>query len=209
MMIPNESGENGASLPNGTKRALGFVNCVATSLTPEKRAMWNKDIQVALIGFILGVRPAVLMDFPLDNPDVVQTYLDAEGRNTFIHRNEMIVDRDAVQRRIDSDPEFAKTLGWQEGMSIDEWLSHANPGGNGQERGIIGFFLGFPKSAVAAYSNKQIGTAKGVNIPGPYGGRVLYFTTDEKLAEADDVNDLRQKSRAAFENAGLGRFFRS
>jgi len=75
-------------------------------------------------------------------------------------------------------------------------------------RSIIGFFLGYPRSAVNAYGNKQISEPRGVDIEGPNGGRAFYFTTDVQLAEADDVKALAERTRNAFDKAGLGQFFR-
>jgi len=217
-MEPGTPDRNREKLPDEARRAIGFVNKVFTSfdfdwrekakrMPAETFNQWRHDVTAACEAFWLGVKPAVLVE-NLKDPDAVQQYLDEAGRNAFVYRNTMIVDRDLVMQRIANELDFARELGWHDDMTVDDWLAQASPGGDGRQRSIIGFFLGYPRSAVNAYGNKQISEPRGVNIEGPNGGRAFYFTTDVHLAEADDVKALAEKTRAAFNNAGLGQFFR-
>lgn len=187
------------------RRAIGLVNCIAKSFPEEQKGALDKDTRAALLGFMIGVKPAVLMR-ELPDPGAVQHHLEAEGVNAFIYQNSMIVNRDAVLERVAEEPALAAEFGWAEGMTVDEWLARSNPSGNVKQRGIIGFFLGYPQSAILAYTGDGISDPKGVDIPGPYGGRLFYFATDAGLVDADDVTALAEKSRAAFERAGFGEF---
>ncbi len=216
-MEMRKSEENREGLSEQAKQAIGFVNVVFRSFDNDWQAkagwlpvdvynQWRNDVIAACESFWLGVKPAVLVD-DLKDTGEVQRYLDEAGRNAFVYKNTMIVDRDLVMQRIAAEPDFAKNLGWREDLTVDGWLALASPGGDGRQRSIIGFFLGYPESAVDAYGNRKIVEPQGVNIEGPNGGRSFYFTTDVTLTEADDVKALAQKNREAFEKAGLGRFF--
>lgn len=203
-------------LPPETKQAIRFINIVfqsfekdwqqtAQELPPDVFNQWKHDNQAACFAFMLGIKPAVLVD-TLKDTKAVQGYLDESGKNAFIYRDTMIVDRNLVMQRIREEAEFAQELGWREGLTVDEWLAQANPGGDGRQRSIIGFFLGYPRSAVTAYGNRQITKPQGIDIRGPHDGRAFYFTTDAELAEADDVKALAEKTKSTFEKAGLGKF---
>ena len=177
-------------------------------ITNRKFNQWRFDITAACEALWLGVKPATLVE-KLKDPEAVLQYLHEAGRDAFIYRDAMIIDRDLVLRRIAEEPDFAHELGWHDGMTVDDWVAQASPSGDGIQRSIIGFFLGYPKSAVNAYGNKQIHTPHVVNIRGPFGGRAFYFVTDAQLEEADDVKTLAEKTKGAFCRAGLDRFFRN
>jgi len=205
-------------LPEEARQAISFANKVYTSLDfdwQEKAKTipvdvlnrWRHNLFVTCEAFWLGVKPAVLIEH-LKEVVSIQHDLDSAQRNAYIYKNEMIVDRDLVLQRIADEPDFARDLGWQEGMTVDDWLAQASPGGDGRQRSIMGFFLGYPKSAVTAYGNKQITKPVGVSIEGPHGGKAFSFTTDAELVDADDVKALTQKTRSAFIKVGLGKFLR-
>ena len=200
-------------LPRETKKAIRFVNCVAMALSPEERVFLNADMKAALLGFMLGIRPGVLFEGGIAKTEKIQAFLDDNHIDGFIYRstrgNSFIINRRSIEERIERelkhDPEFAKQLGWQEGLSLDEWLRLADEWGNFQQRRIVGFFLGYPKSALQAFGQEGQKN-QGIEIAGPYGGRVLYFTTTPEMAEADDVRNLIEDSRMKFKAAGLAEF---
>jgi|GEM_PF-6989291 len=216
-----QAGPDQQKLTTEARQALKFVNTVfqnfnfdwQANVTTDSGRQWKSDVTCACLAFMLGVKPAVLCEGVKDTTPL-QAVLDEAGKNAFVYipggsrDHTVIVDRDQVMARIAEESEWAHELGWREGMTPDEWITQANPGGNGEERALIGFFLGYPKSAIQAYSNKAINKAAGVDIEGPYGGRTFYFTTDETLEHADDVETLTGKTRTAFMDAGFGRFFR-
>ncbi|MBI2474034.1 hypothetical protein HYV70_05790 [Candidatus Uhrbacteria bacterium] len=200
-------------LSEQSQRAIGFVNCVFTSfesdwretgknLPPEIFEKWKNRTTASILAFMLNVKPALFLDM-LKDRERVQKYLDDSGKNSFIYQESFIVDRDLVMGRIKEESNIAQELGWKEGMTIDEWLLEANPNGNEKQRGIIGFFLGYPKSAINAYATHQIKNPTLVEI-----GGALFFTTDATLKEADDVKFLEKKYKTAFQKAGLGKFYR-
>lgn len=217
-MEPGNPERRENQLPPETQQAMEFINIVFSSfetdwtvtaqrLPPDTFNQWKYDNQSACMAFMLGIKPATIVD-KLKDIEAIQKYLDKSGKNAFIYQDTMIVDRDLVLQRIKEETDFAQALGWQEGLSVDEWLTQANPGGDGKQRGIIGFFLGYPKSAIMAYSSKQIKKPYNVGIPGLNVGRTFYFTTDAELSEADDIKALAEKTKMTFEKAGLGKFMR-
>lgn len=197
--------------PEGS-RAVEFVNLVFNSIEydwrerqkeiPEVVSRWKRDTSAALEAFMLGAKPGVLVD-TIKDPKAVEAYLSRAGKDALVYKETCIADRALVRERIEQESELAQELGWQESMTVDEWLSHASPGGDGVQRGIIGFFLGYPASAIRAYSNKQIKNPVSVVIEGPQGGRAYYFTTDATLQDAPDVKALTQKTREAFVRGGF------
>ncbi|MFA6295890.1 MAG: hypothetical protein WC663_00900 [Patescibacteria group bacterium] len=197
--------EEQGPLPKETQKALDFVNDIEMSLTtPKEKEEFFRDLQSQLFSFMLNIRPSVLA-IGFKDPDAIQKLVDQYKKNAFVYNGKMIVDRDLVQQRISEETDFAKALGWKDGMSIDAWLKQGSPKKMGRQSGIIGFFLGYPKSAVIAYSFRRIKKSVTVNIEGPYESDALIFATDKSLVDSEDVKALKEKYKTAFEKAGLGR----
>ena len=197
------------AVPERGRRAMELVD-EAWEVLPSDRDMSGpgmRDMEAGLYGFGLGERPGYLFDFSLDTAggERMVSRLREQGVEARLHNNKLLYSRAAVEGRILAEPKLAELLGWKEGMDVDAWVETGSPSGTGVERGVIGFVLGYPKSAVEAYSKgfEAADSWEGIKIESPGGGRALYFTTDARFVDTIDVRMARERMDQSFEEAGL------
>ncbi len=177
---------------------------------PEKhqKSMDVDDIS-ACRGLLLGVKPAILFaprEELIKDSSAIINYLNQSGFDMMMSGN-FLINRRVLKDRIEKEKYFAREIGWEEGMSLEEFVAMANPDHKDLLGAIrTGFLLGFPVSAIRAFGNfLQHGDNSSldrVDILDPNGGRVYYFVTEKNGQFAPDVKELRQKVDGAFKQAG-------
>ena len=174
----------------------------------HKNSMDVDDIS-SCRGLLLGIKPAILFaprEEPIKDSSAIINYLKQSGFNMIMSGNFLINCR-VLKDRIEKEKDFAREIGWEDGMSLEEFAATANPDHKDLLGAIrTGFLLGFPVSAIRAFGNfLQHGDNSSLNqvdILDPNGGRVYYFVTEKNGQFAPDVNELRQKVDGAFKQAG-------
>lgn len=196
-------------------RAEKISKFVWENLSKEEQRVGGKDVEAQLFGFALDVKPAVFLgkiDEPITNPKSITDFLVENGIDAFIY-GPFLINRKLLIERIKSELDFAKELGWEHGMSLEDFLAKTSP----YERNVLGeirtgFILGFPQSAIRAFGGHLMST-KGrlslnsdplvsVDMEAPTGGRVYYFSTSKSAEHAPDVQNLKQRVNQTFNNAG-------
>lgn len=166
------------------------------------------DVKAQCIAFMFGVKPAIVFE-RMNKTAELEMFLEESGKKFFVHRYEvanrdmtMIVDEELVMNRINEELVFAQELGWKEGMTIEGWLTQPKGGENKvKQKSIMGFFLGYPRSAILAYGKGVIENPELVQIGDE--GVVLSFVTASELAHEADVLDISSQVKAAFSENGI------
>ncbi len=73
------------------------------------------------------------------------TAYESDGGRFFL-----LINVEAVMRRVTRQPNFAKEIGWQQEQSPDENLAHAF-----DRKSFIGFILGFPEQAIKDFKSRH------------------------------------------------------
>jgi hypothetical protein len=180
------------------------------NLSDEERKVGGRDVQAQLLGFALNIKPAIFLG-KIDEPTIVSAepiidFLSTNGIDAMIY-GPFLINRKLLLDRIKNELDFAKELGWEEGMSLEDFLAKTSP----YERNVLGeirtgFILGFPQSAIRAFGENRISPKHELIIPidieGPTGGRVYFFSTAKSAEHAPDLEDLKKRVGVVFDHAG-------
>jgi len=201
--------EFGSGLNTLKIKAENIQNFVWESLTETEKKIAGEDFKAAMCGFALNIKPAVLFGKEVSTKESIVKYLrdndiDAEMIGPYL------VNRKAVMERFKNELDFAREIGWEKDMTLDDFVESANPHFSNLLGSVkAGFLLGFPQSAIRSYAGYlQAGdkeNLRAVDIYAPNGGRVYYFSTGKIFEHAPDVEDLKNKVAEAFDEAGYNK----
>ncbi len=185
------------------------VSFILQNLPEKHRANMDVDDISACRGLLLGVKPAILFaprEEPIVDSSPIVNYLNQAGFDVMMHGN-FLINRRALKERINKEKDFAIEIGWKNDISLEEFVSMANPDHKDFLGSIrTGFLLGFPVSSIRAFgsflNHGENSLLSRVDILDPDGGRVFYFTTEKYYQNAPDVQTLRESVDTAFKNAG-------
>lgn len=199
-------------------RAEKISKFVWENLSEEERRIGGKDVEAQLLGFVLDIKPAVFLgkiDEPITNSKLIVDFLVENGVDALVY-GPFLINNKLLLERINSEFDFAQELGLEQGMSLDDFLSKTSP----YERNVLGeartgFILGFPQSAIRAFSDHLMATngkpalnseqLVSIDIEHPAGGRVFYFSTSKSAEHAPDVENLKQRVNQTFNDVGYAK----
>lgn len=186
--------------------AENIQNFVWEKLSETERKDMGDDFKAVMRGFVLNIKPAILFGKGIEASDVVLKYLRENGIDAEMIGH-YLVNRKAVMERYRKEPDFAREIGWEKDMTLDDFVKTADPHYSNLLGNVkAGFILGFPQSAIRSYAGYlQIGdkeNLRSVDIFAPNGGRVYYFSTSKIYEHAPDVESLKNKVTTAFNDVG-------
>lgn len=133
----------------------------------EKADIFNRLTRGELVGFGLGVKPAVYLDgFTLGDPQTVRERFLREGTDVNCDRDTIISER-AVLERVRTEPALARAVGWNAAQSAMEQFQESMLFENrARDNMRIGFILGIPGTAIRSFDEeRKIKDAKGNVLP--------------------------------------------
>lgn len=133
----------------------GLIALIFDNVEPGERVF--QGIVESLMGLIMGVKPAVLID-PYINSTGLLDDLNREYKGDFVLIGKFIVNLSLLQERIEKEWNFLESLGYEEHVDARALVQAAE-----SNEGLCGFVLGFPISAIESYDRAQEARAHGPN----------------------------------------------
>ena len=133
---------------------------------PDGRFDQRSGGECAALG--LGVKSGVYLDgtYVIKDPRALQEQFRREGMDVSCS-NEIIIDNEAIRRRIRDEPDLAKAVGWNpRETAVQQFEESMRFERRERDNMRIGFILGIPGSAIRGFDReRQIRDERGMVLP--------------------------------------------